>query len=658
MIGLGITSQLIYFDICSLIILSIVFYSMISRKVIVGSSNITFAILGLCIFITTFFDIINAVYSNQINFIFSYKNFAARYFFLYGYYVFRNLTMPVYEIYLLVISGGWNVFKKKKGIVFLYIIPYLILIIFLISNLFNNNVFYVNEKFEYTRCHNSIYFYFVGIFYFIAGFVILFRYKKIFPKDKFVSLSTMLPFNIIAVLIQFTHPQYLVECFCTTATFLLITFTVQRPEEKFDFRNGSYTAYAFKDEVIKNTILKTNITTILVGSKNYDVIKSILSPQDFDSFKKIFVDNLKRQCKDLGYNGEIYHFGNGIFTILSKKENKENAIKMAEIIEKSLANGVKIGKVHLNINTTLCVLECPKDFSDYESLSSFINKYQNFFSDVDGVIDLEKYTEHLTYKIKADLNNIISRGIKNHGFMVYYQPIYSVEKKKFISAEALIRLNDPKWGFVSPELFIAAAEKNGTILHIGKIVLEEVCKFISSNKFKELGLEYIEINLSVAQCLQSDLVEIISSLLKEYNVKPNQINLEITEREDVFDQNIFIENLKKLRELGISISLDDYGTGYSNILRIVNLPIEIVKIDKSFVDQYEKSEMKSVIKNTVTMLKEINKKIVVEGVETKDSLENFSNLKCDYIQGYYFSKPLDQNSFISKVMEMNNNVLG
>lgn len=656
MIGLGITSQLVYFDICSLIILSIVFYSMLSRKVIVGSSNITFAILGLCIFTTTIFDTFNALFSNRISFIFSYKNIYARYFFLYGYYIFRNLNLPAYELYLLVISGGWNFVKKRKLMILFYSIPYFLLIVLLIINSFKNNVFFVSDTYEYTRCHDSIYFYYIGIFYFIMGFIILFRYKKIFPKDKYVSLCTMLPFNIIAVLIQFTHPQYLVECFCTTATFLLITFTVQRPEEQLDLRNGSYTLYAFKDDVIKHSILKTPLSIILVGSKNYELIKNILAPQDFDNFKKIYVENLKKCCKDYNYNGDVYYFGNGIFTILSLKEKKDNAIKMAEQIEQSLSDGIKIGKVHININSSLCVVECPKDFSDYESLSSFINKYQNFFSDVDGVIDLEKYSEHLTYKIKADLNNIISRGIKNHGFMVYYQPIYSVEKKKFISAEALIRLNDPKWGFVSPELFIAAAEKNGTILHIGKIVLEEVCKFISSNKFKELGLEYIEINLSVAQCLQSDLVEIISSLLKEYNVKPNQINLEITEREDVFDQNIFIENLKKLRELGISISLDDYGTGYSNILRIVNLPIEIVKIDKSFVDQYEKTEMKSVIKNTVTMLKEINKKIVVEGVETKDSLENFSNLKCDYIQGYYFSKPLDQNSFITKVLEMNNNV--
>lgn len=392
---------------------------------------------------------------------------------------------------------------------------------------------------------------------------------------------------------------------------------------------------------------------MLVGTKNYDVIKSILSQQDIEKFKLAFVDTLKQQRKKLNYAGYIYYAGNGIFSILSVKEDKERTFQIAQEIEKSLYRGIKIEKANINISSSLCVLECPKDFSDYESLSSFITKFQNFFSDVKEVIDLEKYSEHLSYKIKADLNDIISRGIKSHGFMIYYQPIYSVEKKKYISAEALIRLNDPKWGFVSPELFIAAAEKNGTILHIGRLVIEEVCKFISSEEFKELGLEYIEINLSVAQCLQTDLVDVISSLLKKYNVKPSQINLEITERESIFDQNVFMENLKKLNDLGIKLSLDDYGTGYSNIRRIVELPVDIVKMDKSFVDEYEDLKMQAVIKNTVTMLKEIDKKIVVEGVETKDSLENFSNLNCDYIQGYYFSKPLDQVNFISKVLEMN-----
>lgn len=653
MIGAGITSQLVYFDICSVIILGIIFYSMISRKVIIGSSNVTFVILGLCIFITTVFDIFNARFSGKVNFIFNYKNLTARYFFLYGYYIFRNLTLPVYEFYLLVISGGWSYFKKRKWIVVVFLVPYLILLAMLVTNLFYHNVFFVNEAFEYTRCHDAIYFYFIGVFYFISGIVILFRYKKVFPRDKYISLSTMLPFNIIAVFVQFFYPQYLVECFCTTATFLLITFTVQRPEEKLDARYGFYTIYAFKEDVIKYLTLKTNFSVILVGIRNYDVIKTILSQQDYETFKRSFVENLKQQRKKLNYTGSIYYFGNGIFVLLDINENKTDALRMAKEIEASLVNGIKIGKANININSALCVVECPKDFSDYDSLASFTTKFQNFFSDVNEVVDLEKYSEHLNYKIKADLNDIISRGIKNHGFMIYYQPIYSVEKKKFISAEALIRLNDPKWGFVSPELFIAAAEKNGTILHIGKIVIEEVCKFISSKEFKELGLEYIEINLSVAQCLQTDLIDVISSLLKQYNVDPKQINLEITEREDIFDQNVFTENLEKLKQLGISLSLDDYGTGYSNIRRIVELPIEIVKMDKSFVDEYKNTKMQSIIKNTVTMLKEINKKIVVEGIETANSLEHFSNLQCDYVQGYYFSKPLDRITFISKVMEMN-----
>ena len=653
MINIGIASRIFYFDIASLIILSIIFYSMLARKVIVGSSNVTFTLFGFCIFITTVFDTFNALYSNHINILFSYTNITSRYFSLYGYFIFRNLTLPLYGIYLLVISGGWAKYFKHKRVIFLYFLPYILLLTLLICNVFTKNVFYVNENFEYVRCHNISYFYLISIFYFIMGFAILFHYKKLFSKDKFLSLCTMLPFNIIAVLIQFFNPNCLIECFCTTATFLLITFTVQKPEEQLDLRYGSYTVYAFKENIIKHLILKTNISIILVGSKNYDVIKNILSPPDFESFKKTFSENIKNQCKNFSYLGNTYYYGNGIFVVVSYKENKERALQIADFIEKSLSNGIKIGKANINISSSLCVVECPKEFTDYESLSSFISKYQVFFSDIKGVVDLEKHSEHLNYKIKADINNVLSRGINDHGFMIYYQPIYSIEKNKFISAEALIRLNDPKWGFVSPEIFIAAAEKNGTILHIGKLVIEEVCKFISRDVFKELGLEYIEINLSVAQCLQTDLVDVISSLLKKYNVNPHQINLEITEREDIFDQQIFIENLKQLRKLGISISLDDYGTGYSNILRIVDLPIEIVKIDKSFVDQYKKDEMKSIIRNTVKMLKEINKKIVVEGIETKDSLDNFSNLKCDYIQGYYFSKPLDQVSFVSKVLEMN-----
>ena len=198
---------------------------------------------------------------------------------------------------------------------------------------------------------------------------------------------------------------------------------------------------------------------------------------------------------------------------------------------------------------------------------------------------------------------------------------------------------------------IPAAEKSGAIHKIGSYVVDEVCRFISSDSFKELGLDYIEVNLSVAQCMQSHLAGEILDTLKTYHVSPSQINLEITETAASYSQNIMMENLKQLTDAGVQFSLDDYGTGYSNIQRIASLPLHLIKLDKSFADIAENPALQVVLKNTIRMIKDLNLKIVVEGIETEALARHFSELKCEYIQGYYYSRPLPKNDFITFIQQ-------
>lgn len=177
-------------------------------------------------------------------------------------------------------------------------------------------------------------------------------------------------------------------------------------------------------------------------------------------------------------------------------------------------------------------------------------------------------------------------------------------------------------------------------------MLDEVCRFIASDNFREIGLDYIEINLSVAQCMHGDLADKVLDTMKKYNVSPDQINLEITETAVSYGQNIMKNNLDKLSNAGISFSLDDYGTGYSNMRRVIQLPLKIVKLDKSFVDEQNNPKMWIMIQNTVKMLKDMNMEIVVEGIEDEEMVDQFSALECDFIQGYYFSRPVPEDEFV------------
>lgn len=211
----------------------------------------------------------------------------------------------------------------------------------------------------------------------------------------------------------------------------------------------------------------------------------------------------------------------------------------------------------------------------------------------------------------------------------------------------MLRLIDDEYGFISPEIFIPAAEKSGAIHKIGAFVLDEVCRFIASEEYKALNLDYIEINISVAQCMQSNLASEVLETLDKYNVKANQINLEITETAASDSQKIMNENLEKLNKAGISFSLDDFGTGYSNIKRIASLPLDIIKLDKSFTKLEGNPKLQIVLENTINMIKAMKMKIVVEGVETEELVKYFSQHECDYIQGYFYSKPIPREEFVS-----------
>ena len=148
------------------------------------------------------------------------------------------------------------------------------------------------------------------------------------------------------------------------------------------------------------------------------------------------------------------------------------------------------------------------------------------------------------------------------------------------------------------------------------------------------------------QCVQMDLTDKVLYYLKKYDLRPEQINLEITETAANTAQDIVEENIRALSEQGIAFSLDDYGTGYSNLSRIIALPFRIVKIDKSMTDRVFDSKINAILKYNIRLLKEIGMEIVVEGVETEAVLKQFEEMDCDFIQGYYFSRPLPQQEFV------------
>ncbi|WP_051637140.1 putative bifunctional diguanylate cyclase/phosphodiesterase [Lachnospira multipara] len=231
-------------------------------------------------------------------------------------------------------------------------------------------------------------------------------------------------------------------------------------------------------------------------------------------------------------------------------------------------------------------------------------------------------------------------------FVLFYQPIVSTVTKECVGSEALIRWDSKSLGFMYPSDFIPMAEYLGLITTIGEFVIENAC--LQCKEWNDNGHPdfHVSVNLSAIQLMQFDLVEDIKEIIDRTKVNPKNIVVEVTESFAINDINRVITILNNLRKLGIKVALDDFGTGYSSLNYIKRLPLDIIKIDKTFIDDLIEDEYaKAFIKLIVDLSKTIGTQIVAEGVEREEQYALLKEFGVDYIQGYLFGKPVDSLSF-------------
>lgn len=240
----------------------------------------------------------------------------------------------------------------------------------------------------------------------------------------------------------------------------------------------------------------------------------------------------------------------------------------------------------------------------------------------------------------------LHKALERSEFSVVYQPKVSLNTGEIIGAEALIRWQHPEKGNISPDLFIPLAEATGQINDIGEWVLSEAIS--QSSAWSQQGLPdfTLAVNVSGRQLADCDLVSSIAYIIKEVGLAPDKLELEVTETYLIQDVEHSIETLQRLKNIGVKIALDDFGSGYSSLSYLNRLPIDTLKVDRSFImDLVEVSEKKTLIKNLVTLSHELGMKVVAEGVETQEQLSLLQDLNCDEMQGYCFSPPVTAKAF-------------
>ena len=340
------------------------------------------------------------------------------------------------------------------------------------------------------------------------------------------------------------------------------------------------------------------------------------------------------------FNALATRYSGSEFVIFIESDNRDEITECAKLLLKHIAQPCLINKNEFKINASIGIACFPDDSLDIDTLLSYADSSMDLAQKKKNQYQFFSQSDHCQFMRNIEIEQALRCAIENKEISLVYQPQLDRENQLF-GVEALVRWNSKKLGFIAPDLFIPIAEKAGYMPQLGLYIMHQAMKEIAILKKQEKLDFKLSINVSVQQFMQNDFIKKLIEACAFHSINPEAITIEITE-------SLFIDSLETLQPIfdemkahNIALSLDDFGTGYSSLSMLRKVPIDELKIDKSFVDHITNNQAdKEVIKSIINMGKNLGMSVLAEGVETKAHVEILENFGCDLFQGYYFSKPL------------------
>lgn len=473
---------------------------------------------------------------------------------------------------------------------------------------------------------------FVAI-YIVATLAAAWLLRKRLNPRRALAIMLWMAIWISSAVIQFINSALLIVGFASALGVLILFVLMENPEANLERRLGCFNAYALTEYINQRYAHK----------KEFSVMEITFDSSGLSDGQSMDIDALMRQ---------ILHMVERKRNILAFKNINLSLVLICDQTELLEATGQEILATFSDIesfekSTMLILTETASAFSDMEELFRFFSFVRTSCKDERGQLIIAddpmiaKFTER--YLIEQE----IAEALANDRVEVFFQPIYSNIDHDFTSAEALVRIRNRDGALLSPGQFIPVAEDNGQILALGERVFEKVCEFLQQSDVRNRGIRYIEINLSVVQCEKLDLAERLISITEKYQIDPSLINLEITETASISARKTLLENMTQLIEYGFSFSLDDFGKGESNLMYVVEMPVSIVKLDMDMSKAFFNTpKAKQVVRAVVSMAHGMGLKLVAEGIETEYETHAIRQEGIDYIQGFFYSKPLPMQEFL------------
>ncbi|GEM_PF-4871091 len=400
-------------------------------------------------------------------------------------------------------------------------------------------------------------------------------------------------------------------------------------------------------EKLDNNLAKDKLITLFfIGIDNFKMINNTLGHAIGDQ-TLITVSNLITSTFP---EGQFFRLSGDEFILIALTKDKMEANEMSDRIHRSTRIPFTIGSNSLHVTFSIGVAFAPENGADVATLlqssSTALHEAKKKGKNSSVLFSKEMRQEEVLH---MQISSALNSSVLDEEFALVFQPVVEASTGKLVGAEALLRWTSKQIGNVRPDIFIPVAEQNGKITDIGNWVMEEACRIRAS--WTSLGLHELKlsINISPAQMLSCDVPDLVENALTKHNLPASAIAVEITENVFLGDRNDLNNQLERLKTLGVSMYLDDFGTGYSSLSYVSKYPFDIIKMDKSFIQDIEENPISRTLAIAImSMATNLGLEVIAEGVETKWQNEFLTQYGCHRIQGYYYGKPVNSNEFVKK----------
>jgi EAL domain-containing protein (putative c-di-GMP-specific phosphodiesterase class I) len=375
--------------------------------------------------------------------------------------------------------------------------------------------------------------------------------------------------------------------------------------------------------------------------RNYNHERSILGSRQMDAVIQLVSMYLKQE-----FPQEVpFYLRGGRFALIGPDPHTE--IELSKRILARFQKPWRVGNAYFSMSASFVYVDEASEALDTDrALNDLIialdNARLNPVPTSDDIVATPLDMQEIDRQV--NMLRTLERALESESVEVFFQPLVNSQTLVIEGAEALARIRDEQGQIVPPGKFIAIAERSGLIIELGEQVLKKTCEFVVSHDLDALGISWININLSPVQCMQQGIDDHFTEILEEYGIDPSVIHLEITEQSMV-DYALLQQQISTLEKLGFVFVLDDYGSGYSNLARVKQYPFSTIKLDMGVVWDYYRDK-DDLLPSIVRGFKSVGLSITAEGIETKEMAEALTSIGSDYLQGYYFSRPLPVPEFL------------